>query len=71
MFDRLLVILENDPAYAMFHSDGHTLLIHDYLEIRPENRARVEALVRQERLIIGPFYMLGDDFLQSGESHIP
>ena len=55
MMDRLLDILEKNPAYKCFHMDGQTILIDDYLQIRPENRERVAALLRSGRIMIGPF----------------
>src|SRR5690606_39100423 len=44
MLDRLLVLLEEEPAYR-FTLDGQAAAIEDYLEMRPENRDRVGALV--------------------------
>jgi len=38
------------------------------LEKRPDDRARVQALVRADRLLIGPWHVLADLLLVSGES---
>lgn len=70
MIDRLLDLLESDPDYKSFTLDGQTVLLEDYLEIRPENRLRIKKLVQDGRLIIGPWYILPDLFLVSGESVI-
>src|SRR3990172_11904359 len=40
------------------------------MEIRPERRADIERLVKAGRLLIGPNYVLPDEFLIGGESHI-
>ena len=70
MVSRLLGILEHDPAFRSFTFDGQTIALQDYLEKRPEDRPRVEALVRAERLFIGPWHVLADLLLVSGESVI-
>ena len=68
MMDTVIDILENDPEYASFTLDGHTLLIEDYLEIRPENTERVKKLIASGRLIIGPYYTLAEQFSISHEA---
>ena len=65
--DWLIDILENDPEYGSFLLDGQTVCLDDYLEIRPENRDRIAALVKAEKLIVGPWYTLPDLFPISGE----
>ena len=37
-------------------------MIDDYLQMRPERREQVERLVRNGRLIIGPWYTLAEEF---------
>ncbi len=68
MVSKLLDLLERDSAFRSFTFDGHTIAIEDYLEKRPDDRSRIEALVRAERLLIGPWYVLADNLLVSGES---
>src|SRR5207247_5240140 len=70
MMDALLDLLERDPEYRHFGLDGQTVPLDDYLEIRPERRADIERLVRDGRLLAGPGYVLPDEFLIGGESHI-
>ncbi len=53
-----------------FQTDGQVIVLEDYLEIRPERRAQVEALVRDGHFVVGPWYVLPDEFLVSGESLI-
>jgi mannosylglycerate hydrolase len=65
--DWLIDILENDPEYGSFLLDGQTVCIDDYLEIRPENRDRIAALVKVGKLAVGPWYTLPDLFPISGE----
>ena len=68
MVSRLLDILERDAEFRSFTFDGQTIAIQDYLEKRPADRPRVEALVKAERLFIGPWHVLADLLLVSGES---
>ena len=68
MVSKLLDVLERDSAFRSFTFDGHTIWAEDYLERRPADRSRIEALVRADRLLIGPWYVLADNLLVSGES---
>ncbi len=70
LIDRLLNILDNEPGYAFFMLDGQTIILEDYLEIRPERRADLKRQIEAGRLLIGPWYILADQFLVSGEAHI-
>ncbi|PTM87001.1 alpha-mannosidase [Streptomyces sp. VMFN-G11Ma] len=65
--DTVLETAEADPDFR-FTVDGQMAAIEDYLEMRPENRDRVVALVREGRLAIGPWLILLDEFLCSGET---
>lgn len=65
--DELLEILENDPEYSCFLMDGQVIPVLDYLEIRPENRDRIEAQIRAGRLLIGPWFTLPDLYPLDGE----
>ncbi|MET9043364.1 MULTISPECIES: glycosyl hydrolase-related protein [unclassified Streptomyces] len=65
--DTVLETAEADPDFR-FTVDGQMAAIEDYLEMRPENRDRVMALVADGRLAIGPWLILLDEFLCSGET---
>lgn len=68
MLDTTLDILEKDPEYHSFTMDGHSIMIEDYLEMRPERREQIEKFVREGRLIIGPYYTLPEEFTVSHEA---
>ena len=68
--DALLDTLDADPTFRHFHLDGQTIVLEDYLEIRPEARPRLERLIRAGRIAVGPWYVLPDLLLPSGESLI-
>jgi len=40
LFDNLFDLFENDPEFKSFHLDGQTIVLDDYLEIRPEANVR-------------------------------
>src|SRR3990172_2953228 len=70
LLDKLLGLLDRDPQYRHFVLDGRTIVLADYLGVRPKRRADIERLVRAGRLLIGPHYVLPDEFLIGGESWV-
>jgi mannosylglycerate hydrolase len=62
MMDVTLDILEKDLDYVSYTMDGHSIMIDDYLEMRPERRGLIERLVQSRRLILGPYYTLPEEF---------
>ncbi|HEX4219392.1 MAG TPA: hypothetical protein VHZ02_13525 [Acidimicrobiales bacterium] len=68
LIDGLLDLLEGDPSFAEFLLDGQVAVIDDYLAIRPENEQRLRSLAAAGRLTVGPWYILMDEFLVSGET---
>lgn len=70
LIDTLLDTLDRVPDFDNFLLDGQTVVLDDYLEIRPENRERLIRHIRTGRIQCGPWYILPDEFLVSGESHI-
>ncbi|MFV2063776.1 MAG: alpha-mannosidase [Chloroflexota bacterium] len=69
LVDGLLEWMEADHRIR-FTLDGQMATIDDYLEVRPEARARIAALVGEGRLAVGPWQILMDEFLPSGETII-
>ncbi|MEU7898469.1 alpha-mannosidase [Nonomuraea sp. NPDC049152] len=67
LMDEVLDTMEREPDYH-FTLDGQLACVDDYLEVRPENRDRIAALVEAGRLAIGPWQILLDEFLCSGET---
>jgi alpha-mannosidase len=66
-FETVLETAEANPDFR-FTADGQSAVIEDYLEMRPEQRDRVAALVAEGQLAIGPWLILLDEFLCSGET---
>jgi mannosylglycerate hydrolase len=69
MVDGLLDEMDADER-VRFTLDGQTATVDDYLEVRPENVARLARLVADGRLAVGPWRILMDEFLVSGETLI-
>lgn len=70
MFDVLLERLQADGGFRSFLLDGQTILVEDYLRARPERDSEIKALVKTGRLQVGPWYVLADELIPSGESLI-
>ena len=68
LVDNILEKAENDPEFGGFFLDGQTIALDDYLEVRPEKREQVEKCVREGKIQTGPWYILQDEFLTSGEA---
>ncbi len=68
--DKLLDIMDRDPDFSHFMLDGQTIVIDDYLEVRPEEEERLKKYTRNGRITVGPWYVQPDEFLVSGESLI-
>ncbi|OYD15567.1 hypothetical protein CH333_05425 [candidate division WOR-3 bacterium JGI_Cruoil_03_44_89] len=68
LFKTLFNIFEADPRYKYFHMDGQVCPIEDYLEIKPDDRERLKKIIRDGRILIGPWYTLPEEFSVSGEA---
>src|SRR5919106_2125476 len=68
LVDRLLDLMESRPDYTYFHLDGQTIVLEDYLELRPHQEPRLRKLIAEGRILIGPWYDMPGEFLVSGES---
>ena len=60
--------LENNPGFDHFILDGQASLIDDYLKWRPQDLERVQKLVKNKKLIIGPWYTQTDQYVVSAEN---
>jgi mannosylglycerate hydrolase len=66
--EEVLTMLEQNEDYRYFVLDGQTAILEDYLSVCPENKTRIEDLVRKNKLIIGPWYTQTDEMVVGGES---
>jgi 2-O-(6-phospho-alpha-D-mannosyl)-D-glycerate hydrolase len=67
LIDLLLERMAADERLR-FTLDGQAATIDDYLEVRPEAEPLLRRLIAERRLAIGPWQILLDEFLVSGET---
>jgi alpha-mannosidase len=70
LVDGLLDLLASDRDYKHFMLDGQTIILDDYLLMRPEAESTLARLIRSGRVLIGPWHILPDMFLVSPEAHV-
>lgn len=58
LMDNIINILENKDSYEYFCVDGGTIVIEDYLTIRPENKERIKKLIEDKKMFIVNWYTL-------------
>ncbi|HEY0994469.1 MAG TPA: hypothetical protein VGD77_00630, partial [Gemmatimonadaceae bacterium] len=62
-------LLDDPPTgAASFLLDGQGIVLEDYLAVRPERGAELATLLRAGRLEAGPWYVLADELIPSGEA---
>lgn len=64
----VLDTLENDKDFKYFMLDAQASLLDDYIKWMPQDKERITKLVKDKRLIIGPWYTQSDQLVISGES---
>ncbi|MBP8130297.1 MAG: alpha-mannosidase [Candidatus Hydrogenedentes bacterium] len=64
--DELVEVLESGK-YPGFLMDGQVSPVLDYLEVRPEMAGRVKSLVQADKLQVGPWLYLPDEYPVDGE----
>ena len=69
VFDDIIAKLQSNEL-SVFYLDAQTILIDDYLEIFPSKKDLIENLIKNKKLYVGPWYVLSDELLPSGESLI-
>lgn len=63
----VLDTLEKDPKFK-FMLDAQASLLDDYIKWMPQDEERIKKLVKEKRLIIGPWYTQTDQMVISAES---
>ena len=65
LIDELLDAPAREGAFLL---DGQTIVLEDYLAVRPERAAELSAQLREGTLEAGPWYVLADELIPSGEA---
>ncbi|MCL2598789.1 MAG: alpha-mannosidase, partial [Firmicutes bacterium] len=68
--DYLIETLEKDEIFLSYTFDGQLSVIEDYLQVRPENKQRLQKLIAQKRILIGPWYTQSDSRIVHKEALI-
>jgi alpha-mannosidase len=62
-------LLDDPPAAdESFLLDGQAIIVEDYLDVRSERADELRTLLRAGRLEAGPWYVLADELIPSGEA---
>lgn len=69
-FAEVIETLEQDPAWQCYHLDGQMAVVDDFLAINPDYRPRLEKLVREKSVFVGPWFTQTDTYNVHGESII-
>ena len=51
LMDNIINILENKKNYKCFCVDGGSIVIEDYLTVRPENKERIKKLIEAKKCL--------------------
>ncbi len=70
LIDDCLELFEHSEGFKSFHLDGQCIVLDDYLEIKPEMKDLITKNIKEGKFHIGPWYILQDEFLTSGESNV-
>lgn len=68
LMDNIINLLETKPEYKYFCVDGGTIVIEDYLTIRPENKQRIIDLIKAKRMFVVNWYTLPETNTVAPES---
>jgi len=68
LMDDLFEVLDKRPDYTSFLLDSQTIVLEDYLEIRPEKIDDIRRHAETGRIKIGPWYTLPDEWGCPGEA---
>ncbi len=70
LIDGLIEKIGKYPDFKYFMLDGQTVVLEDYLEENPQEREELAKLIHDYKIIVGPWYILPDEFLVTGEAMI-
>jgi alpha-mannosidase len=70
-FAEVIETLEQDPAWQCYHLDGQMAVVDDFLAINPDYRPRLEKLVREKSVFVGPWFTQTDTYNVHGRIDYP
>lgn len=66
----LMDVLENDKSFDSYTFDGQLSIVEEFIKIYPEEKDRLKKLIKEKRIIVGPWYTQTDSLLVNKESII-
>lgn len=64
----LMDVLEEDKEFSSYTFDAQLSIVEEYLKLYPEDRERLEKLIKDKRIFVGPWYTQTDSLLVNKES---
>ncbi|WP_252243122.1 glycoside hydrolase family 38 C-terminal domain-containing protein [Clostridium sp. ZBS14] len=64
----LMDVLEGDKEFSSYTFDAQLSIVEEYLKLYPEDRERLEKLIKDKRIFVGPWYTQTDSLLVNKES---
>jgi alpha-mannosidase len=66
----LIEVLEKDSNFNSYTFDAQLSIVEEYLVLYPEDREKLEGLIKERRIFVGPWYTQTDTLLVNKESII-
>ena len=66
----LMEVLEKDSEFSSYTFDAQLSIVEEYLVLYPEDRVKLEELIKERRIFVGPWYTQTDTLLVNKESII-
>lgn len=64
----LMDVLEGDNDFSSYTFDAQLSIVEEYLKLYPENNERLDKLIEDKRIFVGPWYTQTDSLLVNKES---
>lgn len=64
----LMDVLEGDNDFSSYTFDAQLSIVEEYLKLYPEDKERLEKLIKDKRIFVGPWYTQTDSLLVNKES---
>lgn len=66
----LMDVLEKNSEFNSYTFDAQLSIVEEYLKVYPEDREKLEKLIKERRIFVGPWYTQTDSLLVNKESII-
>ena len=67
---QLIEFLESTPEFPSYTFDGQISIIEEFIKYYPQYEVRLKKLIREKRILVGPWYTQSDTLLVGTESII-